>query len=229
MATGSYAGEGLKPTIVWTRCFWPGPVSWSGLVAQYVGRLHRRREGKDEVVVYDYVDMNVRMLDGMYRKRLKEYAAQGYELRPAVDEGDVRGEFVTPEAYLERFESDVAKAAKALVVASSEIHKRRAESLAPCLEAAVARGVDAQATLPGPEGAKPKKAQAIADVAALLKQAGVRVSFREACPNLVIADSATVWYGGIAPSPIRDPANRCCASSAAKWRGSWRGWEEGGL
>ncbi|MFQ8867680.1 MAG: restriction endonuclease, partial [Eggerthella lenta] len=71
--------------------------------------------------------------------------------------------------------------------------------LAPCLEAAVARGVDAQATLPDPEGAKPKKAQAIADVAALLKQAGVRVSFREACPNLVIADSATVWYGGIAP------------------------------
>ena len=36
------------------------------------GALHRRREGKDEVVVYDYVDMNVRMLDGMYRKRLKE-------------------------------------------------------------------------------------------------------------------------------------------------------------
>ena len=76
---------------------------------------------------------------------------------------------------------------------------RLVELLVPCLEAAVARGVDAQATLPDPEGAKPKKAQAIADVAALLKQAGVRVSFREACPNLVIADSATVWYGGIAP------------------------------
>lgn len=28
---------------------------------------------------------------------------------------------------------------------------------------------------------------------------GARVSFREACPNLVVADSATVWYGGIAP------------------------------
>lgn len=198
VATGSYAGEGFDDDRL-DALFLAGPVSWSGLVAQYVGRLHRRREGKDEVVVYDYVDMNVRMLDGMYRKRLKEYAAQGYELRPAVDEGDVRGEFVTPEAYLERFESDVAKAAKTLVVASSEVHKRRAESLAPCLEAAVARGVDAQATLPDPEGAKPKKAQAIADVAALLKQAGVRVSFREACPNLVIADSATVWYGGIAP------------------------------
>lgn len=198
VATGSYVGEGFDDDRL-DALFLAGPVSWSGLVAQYVGRLHRRREGKDEVVVYDYVDVNVRMLDRMYRKRLKEYAAQGYELRPAVDEGDVRGEFVTPEAYLERFELDVAKTVRTLVVSSSEVHKRRVELLAPCFEATVARGVDVQATLPDPEDAKPKKAQAIADVAALLKQAGVRVSFREACPNLVIADSATVWYGGIAP------------------------------
>ncbi len=93
----------------------------------------------------------------------------------------------------------MAKAAKTLVVASSEVHKRRVELLVPCLKAAVARGVDVQATFPDPEEAKPKKVQAIADAAALLKQVGARVSFREACPNLVVADSATVWYGGIAP------------------------------
>lgn len=198
VATGSYVGEGFDDDRL-DALFMAGPVSWSGLVAQYVGRLHRRREGKNEVVVYDYVDVNVRMLDRMYRKRLKEYAAQGYVLRPAGDEGDVRGEFVTSEAYLERLELDVAKAAKTLVVASSEVRKRRVELLVPCLKAAVARGVDVQATLPDPEEAKPKKVQAIADVVALLRQAGARVSFREACPNLVVADSATVWYGGIAP------------------------------
>ncbi|GAA6488180.1 DEAD/DEAH box helicase family protein [Gordonibacter urolithinfaciens] len=198
VATGSYVGEGFDDDRL-DALFMAGPVSWSGLVAQYVGRLHRRREGKNEVVVYDYVDVNVRMLDRMYRKRLKEYAAQGYELRPAGVEGDVRGEFVTPESYLERFELDVTKAAKTLVVTSSEVLKRRVELLVPCLEAAVARGVDVQATLPDPEEAKPKKVQAIADAAALLKQVGARVSFREACPNLVVADSATVWYGGIAP------------------------------
>lgn len=198
VATGSYVGEGFDDDRL-DALFLAGPVSWSGLVAQYVGRLHRRREGKDEVVVYDYVDVNVRMLDRMYRKRLKEYAAQGYELRPAGDEGDVRGEFVTPEAYLERFELDVAKVAKTVVIASSEVHKRRVELLASCLEAAVTRGVVVQVILPDPEDAKPKKAQAIADAAALLELAGAQVSFREACPNLVIADSSIVWYGGIAP------------------------------
>lgn len=107
--------------------------------------------------------------------------------------------FVTPEAYLERFELDVARTAKALVVASSEVHKRRVELLASCLEAAVTRGVDVRAVLPDPEAAKPKKAQVIVDATTLLEQAGIQTSFREACPNLVIADSTTVWYGGIAP------------------------------
>ena len=198
VATGSYVGEGFDDDRL-DALFLAGPVAWSGLVAQYVGRLHRRREGKNEVVVYDYVDVNVRMLDRMYRKRLKEYAAQGYELRPASGEGDVRGEFVTPETYLERFEADVTGASKNLVVASSEVHRRRAELLVPSLEAAVARGVDVRVALPDPAEAKPKKAQVIADAAALLERVTVQVSFCSACPNLVVIDSAIVWYGGIAP------------------------------
>lgn len=46
--------------------------------------------------------------------------------------------------------------------------------------------------LPDPEAAKPKKVQAIVDAAALLKQAGVQIAYREACPNLVVVDSAIV-------------------------------------
>lgn len=150
VATGNYVGEGFDADRL-DAVFLAGSVSWSGLVAQYVGRLRR-----------------------MYRKRLKEYTAQGYELRPTGDEGDVRSEFVTPESYLERFELNVTRAAKTLVVASSEVHKRRAELLAPCLEVAVTRGVGVQAVLPNPEKAKQKKAQVIADAAALLEQAGFK-------------------------------------------------------
>jgi hypothetical protein len=32
------------------------PISWKGTRAQYVGRLHRQRVGKAEVLVVDYVD-----------------------------------------------------------------------------------------------------------------------------------------------------------------------------
>lgn len=99
-------------------------------------------------------------------------------------DADVRGEFVTPESYLERFELDVVKAVKTLVVASSEVHKRRVELLAPCLEAAVARGVISQVILPDPENMKPKRAQEVADAAVLLKRAIIQVAFCEAAPIL---------------------------------------------
>lgn len=196
VATGSYIGEGFDDDRLDTL-FLAAPVAWSGLVAQYVGRLHREREGKREVVVYDYVDVNVRMLDRMYRKRLKAYASQGYELRPARDEEDVRGEFVLPDAFGERCERDVGQAAGELLVASAEVHKRRIDVLLPHLKAAVGRGVRVRALLPCVEGMKPRRACVVEGAAEELRQAGIDVGFCETCPNLTIVDGQTVWYGGI--------------------------------
>jgi hypothetical protein len=45
-----------------------------------VSRLHRVRDGKKVVRVYDYVDVQVPMLARMYEKRLRGYRAIGYEL-----------------------------------------------------------------------------------------------------------------------------------------------------
>lgn len=54
------------------------PVSWRGTLQQYVGRLHRLHENKNEVQVYDYADVAVPMLARMNKKRLSGYAALGY-------------------------------------------------------------------------------------------------------------------------------------------------------
>ena len=32
------------------------PVAWKGVVEQYAGRLNRDYEGKQDVIIYDYVD-----------------------------------------------------------------------------------------------------------------------------------------------------------------------------
>jgi very-short-patch-repair endonuclease len=57
------------------------PVSWRGTIAQYVGRLHRLHEGKREVRVYDYADLNVPMLARMFDRRCRGYEAAGYSLQ----------------------------------------------------------------------------------------------------------------------------------------------------
>jgi hypothetical protein len=41
---------------------------------QYAGRLHRLYENKKEVRIYDYVDIQVSMLEKMYQRRLSGYA-----------------------------------------------------------------------------------------------------------------------------------------------------------
>lgn len=56
------------------------PVSWSGILEQYVGRLHRDYSGKDRVFVYDYVDGDVPVFYAMYKKRLKTYKNIGYNI-----------------------------------------------------------------------------------------------------------------------------------------------------
>ena len=77
LATGRYIGEGFDDSRLDTL-FLTLPVSWRGTIAQYVGRLHRLYEGKTEVRVYDYADLNVPMLARMFDRRCAGYEAVGY-------------------------------------------------------------------------------------------------------------------------------------------------------
>jgi very-short-patch-repair endonuclease len=79
LATGRYIGEGFDDARLDTL-FLTLPVSWRGTIAQYVGRLHRLHEGKREVRVYDYADLNVPMLARMFDRRCKGYEAVGYSI-----------------------------------------------------------------------------------------------------------------------------------------------------
>ena len=79
LATGRYVGEGFDCARLDTL-FVTMPVSWRGTVAQYVGRLHRLQDGKQVVRVYDYADLNVRMLERMFNKRCAGYEAVGYSI-----------------------------------------------------------------------------------------------------------------------------------------------------
>lgn len=62
VATGKYIGEGFDEPRLDTMLL-VMPVSWKGTLAQYAGRLHRNYVGKQEVRIYDYVDIHVPMLE----------------------------------------------------------------------------------------------------------------------------------------------------------------------
>ena len=80
LATGRYIGEGFDDARLDTL-FLAMPISWSGTLQQYVGRLHRLHDSKHEVIVYDYVDAAEPVFSKMYSKRVRGYEAVGYVIR----------------------------------------------------------------------------------------------------------------------------------------------------
>jgi superfamily II DNA or RNA helicase len=83
VATGRCVGEGFDDARLDTL-FLAMPVAWRGTLQQYAGRLHRARAGKADVLIYDYADEAVPVLERMHRKRLAGYRAMGYTVDDAV-------------------------------------------------------------------------------------------------------------------------------------------------
>jgi superfamily II DNA or RNA helicase len=77
VATDRYVGEGYDCPRLDTL-FLAHPVSFKGSMVQYVGRVLRSHPGKTGVEVHDYVDAEVGVLAGMWRKRARSYAQLGF-------------------------------------------------------------------------------------------------------------------------------------------------------
>lgn len=79
LATGRYLGEGFDDERLDTL-FLTLPISWKGVLAQYAGRLHRLYDSKKDVIIYDYLDVNIPVATRMYERRVGGYKAIGYEI-----------------------------------------------------------------------------------------------------------------------------------------------------
>ena len=92
ISTGRFLGEGADIPYLDTLLV-VAPVSWKGIVSQYVGRISREYNDKSEVCIYDYVDLSIPAFVSMYTKRLKTYKALGY-----VAAGSIAGPISGPIA-----------------------------------------------------------------------------------------------------------------------------------
>jgi superfamily II DNA or RNA helicase len=79
VATGKYIGEGFDLPKLDTL-FLALSISWKSSLVQYAGRIQRLFEGKEKVMVFDYIDQTLPMLQRMYQKREKGYTAMGYTI-----------------------------------------------------------------------------------------------------------------------------------------------------
>ena len=122
IATGRYVGEGFDFPRLDTLLL-ALPISWKGKVAQYAGRLHRNYDGKTEVRIYDYVDIHVPVLEKMYQKRLKGYAAIGYKVKVETNENTAPDLIYDGKSFYRVFSSDVTEAKSEILIVSPFIQK----------------------------------------------------------------------------------------------------------
>ena len=118
IATGKYVGEGFDEPRLDTL-FLAMPISWKGTLAQYVGRLHRNYEGKTEVIVHDYADIFVPMLDRMYHKRIRGYAELGYSMN-----GSSRAEtsfLYDSSNFYQKYADDISSTVKEIIISATTV------------------------------------------------------------------------------------------------------------
>ncbi len=191
VATEAYLGEGFDASRLDTL-FLATPISWDGNVTQQAGRLHRVSEGKTEVIIHDYVDAAVPMLERMYKKRLKTYAKLAYEVDLPACEGVDGGTaaFVTWEEAMGKLSSDIAGASSSIVIAAPYASAKAIEVLAGPLADAKRRGIDVTCAV-----AKPANDEA----RAVFAKAGIPLVEDDslACSGLAVFDRRLVWYGSI--------------------------------
>ena len=121
VATGQKIGEGFDYPRLDTLML-AAPVSFSGRLEQYIGRLNRDYTGKEEVVVYDYVDSHIHILDHMYAKRLRTYKRTGFQVitNSILTKQSVNSIYDSGN-YMDIFERDIVEAGKKIIVSSPEL------------------------------------------------------------------------------------------------------------
>lgn len=141
VATGKLIGEGFDYPRLDTLIM-ATPVSWKSVVEQYAGRLNRDYEGKESVIIYDYVDSHISMFEKMYHKRLKAYKQIGYDICAGntVDKQNA-GAIFDVDTYGEVYRKDLLTANKEIIIASPVISGPKIEALIRLLKDQQEKGI----------------------------------------------------------------------------------------
>ncbi len=202
VATGRFIGEGFDEPRLDTL-FLAMPISWKGTLHQYAGRLHRLFEGKKEALIFDYIDIQVRMFERMYNRRLSGYASIGYKMKgelfsnTAQEEENVNIIFDKSNFYLV-FSNDINHVKRKILIVSPFVTKRRTQQIIRNLEHVHAKKVKITVVTRPAEDFQNKDLTAWTEAIQQIETAGIHLVFK---PNIhqkfAVIDQKIVWYGSI--------------------------------
>lgn len=219
VGTGSLLGEGFDfPRL--DTLFMATPVSGENVVEQYVGRLNRDYDGKENVIVYDYVDSHIPKFDKMYAARLKAYKKIGYELCVNMDgEKQKANAIYDIENYAETYWKDLEEANSAVVISSPRLNNQKVDRIINMLGKRRELGVKVTIVTWHPDVYKYGKDDVRMELMERLRKAGFEIRLvEESCEHYAVIDNEIVWYGSVnllSKEDAEDNLMRVCSKDIA--------------
>jgi len=197
VATGKYVGEGFDfPRL--DTLFLTMPISWEGSLNQYAGRLHREFEGKKEVIIYDYIDIHVKMLERMYHKRSIGYTALGYVAKCESENPEKAGLLFDHTNFLVPLKLDLSQSQQEIVIVSPFVLKSRVQSISQLLLPLTMKNVSVYIVTRPVSDYEPSKQHRVAELLNLLKSYSFKVTEKTGIhQKFLIIDRRITWYGSL--------------------------------
>ena len=198
VAIDKYIGEGFNfprlDTMMLTM-----PVVAAGNIEQFAGRLHRDYETKTEVIIYDYVDSHIRVLEKMYHKRLRTYKKIGYEIcNNVIAQKQNTNAIFDMGSYEKVFERDLLEANREIVISSPGLNLNKVNVFVRLIKRRQEEGVKVTVVTLNPEGYPEGKVEDTKNLVKILENCAVKVKLQDYMhEHFAIIDGEIVWYGSM--------------------------------
>ena len=198
VAIDKYIGEGFNfprlDTMMLTM-----PAAAEGNIEQFAGRLHRDYETKKEVIIYDYVDSHIRVLEKMYHKRLRTYKKIGYEIcNNVIAQKQNANAIFDMDTYEKVFERDLLEANKEIIISSPGLNQIKVNAFVRLIKKKQEDGVKITVVTLNPEGYPEEKIEDTKNLVQILENYAVRVKIQDYMhEHFAIIDDQIVWYGSV--------------------------------
>lgn len=198
VATGSLVGEGFDfprlDTLIMAT-----PVSGKTVVEQYVGRLNRDYDRKQNVIVYDYVDSHIPMFDQMYAKRLRAYKQIAYDICNGLEgEKQSANAIFDIDSYGEVYWRDLEEARTDVIISSPRLNTCKVTRLIETLQSRQENGLKVTIVTWHPDYYMYGKSETRMGLMEQLRKAGFHIELVEqTCEHFAVIDNEIVWYGSV--------------------------------
>lgn len=219
VATGKLIGEGFDfprlDTLIMAT-----PVAWKSVVEQYAGRLNRDYEGKESVIIYDYVDSHISMFDKMYYKRLKAYKQIGYDVYAGEETHKQEANAIFDiDNYMEVYKQDLLEANKEIIISSPAISGKKVDATIRLLKEKQEAGLRIVIVTWKPDKYGFGDSEYWMELQERMRRNGFEMNLVEDyCQHYCIVDQEIVWYGSmnfLGKEDNEDNLMRVCSKTIA--------------